>query len=197
MAKRRGKKRPKSALPKPAPGDLRWMQGLLDTRDVASGVEKLASPELLADWMTGQGLIPIGVELSPADLERVVAFREGLRGVLLAGSRGDAKAVERLNRAASGARLEVNLGADSAPRLNARISGLDDALGRWMSILVHAHLDDTWKRLKICANPECRRTFYDDTRSYARRWCTRRCGDVIRARAYRSTARYKRIKGRS
>ncbi len=173
------------------------MQDLLDTRDAASGVEKLASPELLADWMAGQGLIPFGVELSAADLKRVVAFREGLRGVLLAGSRVDVQAVERLNRAASGARLEISLGADGAPRLGARVSSLDDALGRWMSILVHAHLDDTWKRLKVCANPGCRRTFYDDSRSYARRWCTRRCGDVIRARAYRRTARYRRLKGRS
>ncbi len=126
----------------------------------------------------------------------MVDFREGLRGVLLAGSRGDAQALERLNRAAGGVRLEVSLGADGVPRLGARVSGLDEALGRWMSIIVHAHLDDTWKRLKICANPECRRTFYDDSRSYSRRWCTRRCGDVIRARTYRSSARYKRIKGR-
>ncbi len=69
--------------------------------------------------------------------------------------------------------------------------------GAWMSILVHAHLDDTWKRLKICANPECRRTYYDVSRSFARRWCTKQCGDLIRARAYRGSARYKRRKGRS
>ncbi len=173
------------------------MQSLLDTRDVVSGLEKLASPELLADWMASQGLIPIDAELSPADLERVVAFREGLRGVLLAGTRGNVKAVERLNRAARGARLEVSLGPDGAPRLGARVSDLDDALGRWLSILVHAHLDNTWRRFKVCANPECRRAFYDDSRSYARRWCSKRCGDVIRARAYRRTGRYKRLRGRS
>ncbi len=196
MTARKSTKGSKSTPPKPAPGDLRWLQVLLDTRDVVSGVEKLASPELLADWMAGQGLIPIGVELSPADLARVVAFREGLRGVLLAGSRGNVKAVERLNRAAGGARLEVLLGPDGAPRLGARVSGLDDAFGRWLSILIHAHLDDTWKRLGICANPECRRTFYDDSRSTARRWCTKRCGDAIRSRAYRGSARYKRLKGR-
>lgn len=193
MARKSG--RGSTSLPKPAPGDLRWLQSLLDTRDVASGLEQLKNPEFLADWLAGQGLIPIDVELSSSDLERVVAFREGLRGVLLAGSRGNAKAVERLNHAARGARLEVSLGPDGAPRLGARVSELDDALGRWMSILVHAHLDGTWKRLKVCANPECRRTFYDDSRSYARRWCTKQCGDVIRARAYRRTARYKRLKG--
>ncbi len=196
MAARNRKQRSKSAFPKPAPGDLRWLQGLLDTRDAATGVEKLASPELLANWLAGQGLIPIGVELSPADLKRVVAFREGLRGVLLAGKRGNVKAVERLNRAAGGARLEVSLGPGGDPRLGARVSGLDDVFGRWLSILVHAHLDDTWKRLRVCANPECRLTFYDDSRSYARRWCSKRCGDVIRARAYRGSARYRRNKGR-
>ncbi len=170
-------------------------QDLLNTRDVANGLEKLASPELLADWLSAQGLIPIDVEPSPADLKRVVAFREGLRGVLLAGRRGNVQAAERLNRAARGARLEVNLGPDGAPRLGARVSDLDDALGRWLSSLVHAHLDGTWRRLKVCANPECRRAFYDDSRSYARRWCCKRCGDVIRARIYRRTERYKRLRG--
>lgn len=178
-------------VPKPAPGDLRRLQGLLETRNAVSRAEKLASPELLADWLAGQGLIPAGVELSPADLERVKAFREGLRDLLLSSSRLDG-AVERLNHAARGVRLEARLGPDGVPRLDARVSGLDGAFARWMSILVNAHLDDTWKRLKICANPECRRTFYDDSRSYTRRWCTPQCGHIVRSRAYRRTERYQR-----
>ncbi len=197
MPTRKSTRRSKPSPLKPAPGDLRRLQELLDTRDAASGEEKLTSPALLADWLASQGLIPLGSELSPADLERVVAFREGLRSLLLAGSRGDAKAVERLNLAATGARLEVRLGPDGAPLIDARAFDLEDAFGRWMSILVHAHLEGTWKRLKVCANPECRRTFYDVSRSYARRWCTKRCGDVIRARAYRGSARYQRLRGRS
>ncbi len=197
MTPRRSWKRSKAAPPKPAPGDLRRLQEILDTREPVSGEDKLASPALLADWLASQSLIPIGAELSAPDLKRVVDFREALRALLLAGRGGDAKAVERLNRAAKGARLEVRLGSDGAPLLDARVSGLDDAFGRWLSILVHAHLDDHWKRLKVCANPECRLTFYDDTRTYARRWCSKRCGDVIRARAYRGSARYRRLRGRS
>ncbi len=127
----------------------------------------------------------------------MVAFREALRALLVAGRGGDAKAVERLNRAARGARLDARLSPEGAPILDARVSGLDDVFGRWMSIVVHGHLDDEWKRFKVCANPECRLAFYDDTRTYARRWCSKRCGDLIRARAYRGSARYRRLMGRS
>ncbi|HEV2180160.1 MAG TPA: CGNR zinc finger domain-containing protein, partial [Gemmatimonadaceae bacterium] len=41
-------------------------------------------------------------------------------------------------------------------------------------------------RLRRCENSECRVVFYDDSRPGTRRWCaSNRCGDRIRARAYR------------
>lgn len=41
-------------------------------------------------------------------------------------------------------------------------------------------------RLKRCAEPSCRRFFYDATRSRTRRWCdSRTCGNRARVRRYR------------
>lgn len=180
------------STPRPAPGDLRRIQELLDTRNPATGEDALASPAALAAWLAGQGLIPAGAELTPADQKRVVAFREGLRALVVAGGRPKPETVERVNRTAAGARVEVRLRPDGAPRLEAGASSVDDALGRYLAIFVHAHADGTWSRLRLCVNPDCRRTFYDDSRTRARRWCTRHCGDAGRSRAFRKTERYKR-----
>jgi predicted RNA-binding Zn ribbon-like protein len=45
-------------------------------------------------------------------------------------------------------------------------------------------------RLRRCAGPECELIFYDSSRPGRRRWCsTERCGDRMRARAYRARQR--------
>jgi predicted RNA-binding Zn ribbon-like protein len=46
---------------------------------------------------------------------------------------------------------------------------------------------DQRRRVRTCANPDCERLFYDDSRPGRRRWCSpERCGDQARARAYRA-----------
>jgi predicted RNA-binding Zn ribbon-like protein len=46
------------------------------------------------------------------------------------------------------------------------------------------------RRVRTCANPDCERLFYDDSRPGQRRWCSpERCGDQARARAYRARNR--------
>lgn len=45
-------------------------------------------------------------------------------------------------------------------------------------------------RLRRCASPDCALIFYDGSRPGRRRWCsTERCGDRMRARAYRARHR--------
>lgn len=48
-------------------------------------------------------------------------------------------------------------------------------------------------RLKLCENPDCRRAFFDRTRSRTRRWCdSAGCGNRARVRSYRERARKSR-----
>ncbi len=45
-------------------------------------------------------------------------------------------------------------------------------------------------RLRLCESPDCELIFYDSSRPGRRRWCsTERCGDRMRARAYRARHR--------
>jgi predicted RNA-binding Zn ribbon-like protein len=48
-------------------------------------------------------------------------------------------------------------------------------------------------RLKLCENPDCRRAFFDRTRSRTLRWCdSAGCGNRARVRGYRERARKSR-----
>ena len=186
------------SIPMPAPGDLQIVQDFLNTWDVEGRAETFASPAELADWLKGRGLLPPRATLSEADRKRVLEFRDGLRALVPAGGGVPAnkKALGRVRRAAKGARLEVRFEPDGTPRLDAVSQKVDYALGRLLAIIVRAHVEGRWPRLKLCANAGCRKAFYDDAKRPLRKWCTRRCGDAVRSRAYRRTERYKGLNRR-
>ncbi|MCP3957523.1 MAG: hypothetical protein GY719_06690, partial [bacterium] len=94
MAKRR------ASPPRPAPGELRMLQDLVETRVGATGTDQLATPTQVAAWLAGHALIPTDLELTAEDRARFAAFRDALRALVAAGRRPDAKLVERFNRAA-------------------------------------------------------------------------------------------------
>lgn len=64
--------------------------------------------------------------------------------------------------------------------------GIPAALAAISATAALAQAAGTWKRLKICAAPDCRWVFYDTSRSGAGRWCSMRvCGNRAKTRAYR------------
>jgi predicted RNA-binding Zn ribbon-like protein len=53
------------------------------------------------------------------------------------------------------------------------------------------------ERLRLCENPDCRRAFFDRTRSRTRRWCdSASCGNQARVRRYRERSRKSRTTSR-
>jgi predicted RNA-binding Zn ribbon-like protein len=55
--------------------------------------------------------------------------------------------------------------------------------GSFVSLLRRSHPT----RIKVCANPDCRRAFHDATKSRTRRWCdSATCGNLIRVRRHRA-----------
>jgi predicted RNA-binding Zn ribbon-like protein len=84
-----------------APGELATLQAFVNTRDIEQATEELASPETLANWLSGAGLLGPADDhetagdqetarsretarsgTGPADLAMAVQLREALRGVL-------------------------------------------------------------------------------------------------------------------
>jgi predicted RNA-binding Zn ribbon-like protein len=175
----------------PAPGTLALVQAYINSffdLEAEWGADLFATPAALASWLAERELLPAGTTLRAPDRRRAIAVREGLRGLAAgnndASPQAAAASLAEVNRAASGARVEVLLEADG-PRFMATGTGLDRALGVVLAITGTAMLDGSWQRLKTCPGHDCGWVFYDHSRNQTGRWCSMRvCGGRAKARAH-------------
>lgn len=179
------------ALPaghKPAPGELVFVQGFVNTADLEAGSDALATPAEAAAWLVRHGLLEPGARVSEAERRRLVAFRDALRAVLLAhgGQPLDAAAVATLQEVAGELPLRLRYAADGSAGLEPAADGVAGALGRLQAVIYRAMLEGTWERLKACGNDECQWVFYDASRNRSGTWCTMEvCGNRMKVRAHR------------
>jgi predicted RNA-binding Zn ribbon-like protein len=172
----------------PAPEPLALVQDFCNTVDLEGEVERLAGPGELRAWLTGHGLLGPGAAVGPAELERALAVRGGLRELAMAnaGLAVDRAAVRRLNRALGPALLQPRFDPAGGWHLDPGADGVDGALARLAAVVVDAMGDGTWSRLKPCRNHGCRWLFYDHSTNRSGTWCTMSvCGNRRKARAYR------------
>jgi predicted RNA-binding Zn ribbon-like protein len=172
----------------PAPGDLRLVQEFENTADLEQGTDQFGTPEGLADWLRGNGLLDEGATLAGGDVERAVAVREAVRALLFANNGADADpgAVETLNRLADGARLRVRFDLGGRAALVPACDGVDAAIGRLLAAINAAMTDGTWARLKACRDDGCQWAFYDHSKNRSGAWCSMAsCGNRSKARSYR------------
>jgi predicted RNA-binding Zn ribbon-like protein len=164
--------------------------GRLSLDLVASEVR---SVEHLEAWLADSSLELEGMSCTPRELAATRRVAKAIEAGALAAARGRRApddAVKLLNRAAAMPPLTPRLDPMTrefswhAPTVSAAMSEVArDAL---------AMLGDPEQRRRVrtCANPDCERLFYDDSRPAQRRWCSpERCGDQARARAYRARHR--------
>jgi predicted RNA-binding Zn ribbon-like protein len=155
--------------------------------------ETLHEPADLAGWCAAS---PLAAEPAPptaADLEAAKQLRTAIRAAadaIVEGRPAAAADIAVINAAAAAPPLVPRLGPAllerewSDPRALAALSDVArDAI---------ALLSDPAQRARLrrCASPDCALIFYDGSRPGRRRWCsTERCGDRMRARAYRARQR--------
>jgi len=152
-------------------------------------LERLASPQDLADWVVQSRLLDHAPHVDDADLERARRTREAMFGLVRALIDGAApSAADRalVNAAAAKALPSMRLEPDGIHR-----SGDIDAV---LALLARDCLDlhDSQDRnaLRWCADERCTRPFVDRSRGSRRRWCGMRgCGDRAKAAAYRQRRR--------
>ncbi|MFZ0249640.1 MAG: CGNR zinc finger domain-containing protein [Acidimicrobiales bacterium] len=172
---------------KPAPMPLLVVQSFVNTWESDTGVDLLADPEAGPRWLEAAGLL----RTADVDLTGVRAFREAIRGLLVANS-GEAGvgpgdlAVLR----AQAARVCPGFVVldDGALQLLPRP---DDGLGflaaTVLLVIRDAQRDGTWARLKACRNPECHWAFYDRSHAGRGAWCDMAvCGNRIKNRKLRT-----------
>ena len=172
---------------KRAPEPLRLVQQFVNSADLETGEDDLATPAALGDWLAARGLASPGTAVSAADRRRAIDVREGLRALLFTHTRGepDAPALDLLERAAAQAGLRAHF-APGRPQLIPADDGVRGGLARLLAIVVAAAADGSWDRLKACADSGCRWAFYDHSKNRSGRWCSMAvCGNQQKARNYR------------
>jgi predicted RNA-binding Zn ribbon-like protein len=177
-----------STAAKTAPQPLYLVQRFVNSVDVESGEDELATPDALRDWFAQRGLMDADAAVSSADLRRAIDVREGLRAVLLQnnGLPLDEERVERLDQVVRRAGVRVRFAPGRDPELVAAADGVDGAIARLMTIVAAAVEHGSWERLKACPREECEWAFYDKSKNRSGRWCTMEsCGNIEKAKAFR------------
>ena len=124
-----------------------------------------------------------------APLRRV---REGLRQLAIANNEGkpDTDVVAQADAALRRAPIVVSLseaGPDPAARSNASAGTVEGVLTTVAIAYLSSRIGGTWRRVKACAEPDCRWAFLDLSRNASRRWCDMsECGNRAKNRAWRS-----------
>jgi len=161
------------------------LQDFLNTADIESETDLVATPAALGDWLKGKGLVPRAAELGAAEHARVLELRERLRDAVEAITHGTSprSAFVRLNQIAGHVPLRVRFG-DAAHLEPAR--GDTRALGPILATVYDALSDEALVRLKVCRNDACRWAFYDTSRNRSGVWCSMAiCGNRQKGRVYR------------
>jgi predicted RNA-binding Zn ribbon-like protein len=177
---------------KTAPKPLYLVQRFVNSIDLESGEDELASPEALRSWLAERDLLASADAVTEADLARALDVREGLRALLLAnnGLPLDEDKVKRLDEAARGAGVRVRFQPGRDPELVPDGAGVDGAIARLMAIVAAAVEHGRWERLKACPREECEWAFYDRSKNRSGRWCQMEvCGNIEKARAFRERRR--------
>jgi predicted RNA-binding Zn ribbon-like protein len=178
--------------PKPAPGLLALVQDFVNTRNYFRGGDLLANVEEATARLVERGLLEEGEHVGEAERQRLVAFREALRGLLLAHNgvvgvefETDAGA---LNGLVAYAPLKVRFGRDGRPGLEPAGEGgpAERVMARLLAAVVRAEEEGKWGRLKVCRNEGCRWAFYDASKNRSGSWCNMDvCGARHKMRTYR------------
>ena len=168
---------------------LDLVRDYVNTFDLETGIDTIATPDDLAMWLSEQGLVDDLVEPTEQEVEDARAVREAIRELLLAnnGVEADAGAASKtLEEAGRKARLGVRF-EDGRPVLAPEDEGVHGAVGRIVATVAELAPTDEWKRLKGCRDEHCRVAFYDKSRNRSRAWCSMEvCGNREKARTFRA-----------
>jgi predicted RNA-binding Zn ribbon-like protein len=175
--------------PKPAPGSLALVQDFVNTRNYLRGGDLLGTTEEANAGLAERGLLEEGERVKEADRRRLVSFREGIRGLLLAHNGGPgADAGADFDDLVASAALRVRFAPDGRPDLEpaAGTGVAERVVGRLLAEVVRAKAEGNWDRLKACRNEGCRWAFYDASKNRSGSWCNMAvCGSRHKMRAYR------------
>jgi predicted RNA-binding Zn ribbon-like protein len=184
----RGRILPEPSWPaeRSAPDGLELVRRLCNTTNRENGADRFARADGLAAWLAGEHLP--AVPATPADLDRIVAFREHVHSFAVAHTTGVAPDPDGLTELLATIPLVATADAGGL-RLEITATGaVDRLLGELTLAVLDAQHRGTWPRLKACTH--CGWVVYDGSKNRSARWCSMAaCGGREHARAYRRRQR--------
>ncbi|GAA0907478.1 CGNR zinc finger domain-containing protein [Streptomyces thermoalcalitolerans] len=159
-----------------APGGLALVEALVNTLDLATGVDALD---------TADGRARLGIQ--EAELPQARELRESLRATLLVhAGHPPHRAVTPLGELFARAPLLVAVDdRDGSATLVPADAG--SLLSRVAAAVAEAVAAGTWSRLKACEADTCHWAYYDRSPAGRRRWCSMQvCGARAKMRRYRA-----------
>lgn len=136
-------------------------------------VERIPTPQRLADWLAVSGLAVGGCTAAQLALAR--ELRESIHAAATAAAVRDAlpaSALHVINDRSRQGRAAAILTPEGKRRWRLRpASRVADALGVIAADAISIIAGERDGRLALCASPSCRAAFFDTSRSRTRRWC--------------------------
>ncbi|NKZ05089.1 CGNR zinc finger domain-containing protein [Actinomadura latina] len=173
------------------------LRDFVNTLDVESATDGIATPGGLAAWLAERGLVPAAAAADDADVRVAVALREGLREAMLAhhvlAHHGPQEAdfPDDLEDALAALPVRITLTGPRPELVPLDPPGTAAAgLARLAAAIMDSVAAGTWPRLKACQEDTCRWAFLDTSKNRSRAWCSMRvCGNRTKTRAYRARRR--------
>lgn len=177
------------ASAKRAPEPLDLVQRFVNTQNRIRGYDLFGSPEDARRWLFEAGYVSVDA-LGEVEFRRLCAIRESLRTILAAhtlrATKDSERATGELNRLCATVALRSDFDPQGRPRLVAISEGLDRFVGDLFIAAIQFQYTGLWKRLKACANEDCRWVFYDHSKNLSGNWCVMEiCGSRAKMRKYR------------
>ena len=164
------------------------IEDFVNSLDLSPYTEELDTPQALAAWLEGRGLLDAGARVTKTDLAEAQRVREAIRDVLSAknGVEVDVDAaMAEIDAGARRAGLEVKFDP-TCPRVEPTAGGVRGAIGKILVEVYDAMVDGVWGRMKACRADDCRWAFTDTSKNRSRAWCSMEsCGNRAKVRAYR------------
>jgi predicted RNA-binding Zn ribbon-like protein len=156
--------------------------------------DELTEPAELAAWLEGRGLLTPGAgKITPAMFDAALRLRAELRDYLGCDPierRKNGRVAGGLNDALRGFPLVADARGGEALTLRASREDALAGLSVVVTELYNGSINGTLDRLKMCADDECRRVFFDRSKPATRRWCmSTLCGNRAKTRTYRARHR--------
>ncbi|WP_086852892.1 CGNR zinc finger domain-containing protein [Amycolatopsis kentuckyensis] len=143
------------------------------TERCGDAVERIPTPQRLADWLAVTGLAVDSC--TPAQLERARELRESIHAAATAAALREAlpaSAVEVINACSVEGRAAAVLTPDGTRRWRlSSPSRVEDALGVIAADAIAILAGERDGKLALCASPTCQAAFFDTSQSRTRRWC--------------------------